>query len=311
MSAESPTVPSAFSSIPEATSRWANRQIKWLFMLPAALFVLVMMIFPILYTLRLSLFQWSMSAKSPPVWVGLDNYTNLLLHDTRFWDAFWRTFEFTIGAVLVETVLGIAIALLLNGAFKGQNIVKTLILLPMVATPVAMGMAWLLMFEPTIGSINALLRAVHLPAQPWLASTDQALPSLMLVDIWEWTPMVALIVLAGLSSMSTEPIEAALVDGASAWQRLWLVILPMIAPTVVVAVLLRTIDALKTFDIIYTMTQGGPGFSTETLNIYSYVQGFQYFQAGKASSLLVVFFAVVLGVSILLSQLRNRWRANA
>jgi multiple sugar transport system permease protein len=290
-----------------AISNWANRQMKWLFILPAVAFVVLMMVFPIIYTVRLSFFNWSMSAVQPPVWVGLKNYTDLFTSDPRFTDALVRTFGFTIGAVVVEMVLGVLIALLLNKPFRGNNLVKTLILLPMVATPVAMGMAWLLMLEPTIGVINAFLRIVGLAPQPWLASQQQALPSLMLVDIWQWTPMVALIALAGLASLPEEPIEAAIVDGAGPFQRFWHVLLPLLAPTLIVAMLLRSIDALKTFDIIYTMTQGGPGFATETLNIYSYVQGFSYFQMGKASSLLVVFFAIVLGVSILLSGVRNKW----
>jgi multiple sugar transport system permease protein len=290
-----------------AITAWADRNMKWIFILPATLFVLVMMIFPIIYTARLSFFSWSMSARQEPQWVGLENYTTLFTSDPRFTNALVRTFVFSIGVVAVELVLGVAIALLLNGKFPGQNVVKTLILLPMVATPVAMGMAWLLIYEPTIGAANGLLRALHLPPQTWLASSEQQLPSLMLVDIWEWTPMMALIVLAGLATLPQEPLEAAIVDGANAWQRLRHVILPMIAPTLVVAVLLRAIDALKTFDIIYTMTQGGADYSSETLNIYSYVQAFQYFQMGKASSLLVIFFAIVLGVSILLAEVRNRW----
>jgi multiple sugar transport system permease protein len=290
-----------------ALSAWANRNIKWVFILPAALFVAIMMIFPSLYTGWLSFTQWSMSATQPPVWVGINNYTTLLGNDERFRDALTRTFVFTIGAVGIELVLGLAIALLLRREFRGQNLVKTLILLPMVATPVAMGMAWLLMLEPTIGFANYALHLVGLPPQPWLASTDQALPSLMLVDIWEWTPMIALIALAGLATLPDEPFEAATVDGAGPWQRFIHLTLPLMAPTLVVATLLRAIDALKTFDIIYTMTQGGPGFATETLNIYSYAQGFGYFQLGMASSLLVIFFAIVLGVSLLFMVIRNRW----
>ncbi|HEX6607156.1 MAG TPA: sugar ABC transporter permease [Chloroflexia bacterium] len=292
-----------------ALSAWANRNIKWLFILPAAIFVAVMMIFPIIYTGGLSFTQWSGSATQPAQWVGLDNYTTLLFNDQRFRDAFVRTFIFTIGAVVIELILGLAIALLLRREFRGQNVVKTLILLPMVATPVAMGMAWLLMLEPTIGFANYALQRLGLPPQQWLASTDQALPSLMLVDIWEWTPMIALIALAGLATLPDEPFEAATVDGAGPWQRFLHLTLPLLAPTLVVATLLRAIDALKTFDIIYTMTQGGPGYSTETLNIYSYVQGFGYFQLGMASSLLVIFFAIVLGVSLLFAGVRNRWGA--
>src|SRR5690349_20680372 len=140
-----------------ALSAWANRNIKWLFILPAAIFVAVMMIFPLIYTGGLSFTQWSGSATQPAQWVGLNNYTTLLGSDQRFRDAVMRTFIFTIGAVGIELILGLAIALLLRREFCGQNVVKTLILLPMVATPVAMGMAWLLMFEPTIGFANFAL----------------------------------------------------------------------------------------------------------------------------------------------------------
>lgn len=288
-----------------ALSAWANRNIKWVFILPAALFVAIMMIFPILYTGWLSFTQWSMSATQPPVWVGIDNYTTLLGNDQRFRDALTRTFVFTIGAVAIELALGVAIALLLRRDFRGQNVVKTLILLPMVATPVAMGMAWLLMLEPTIGFANYALRLVGLPPQPWLASTDQALPSLMLVDIWEWTPMIALIALAGLATLPDEPFEAATVDGAGPWQRFIHLTLPLLAPTLVVATLLRAIDALKTFDIIYVITQGGPAFASETLNVLAYNQGLQYFNVGYASAILVVFFTIVLGSASLLILLRR------
>lgn len=278
-----------------------------IFILPAVLFVLIMIIFPIVYTVHLSLHEWSGSAVRAPEPVGLNNYVNLLTRDPRFGDSVIRTFEFTIIAVGVELVLGLAIALLIHGDFMGRGIVRAVILLPMVATPVAIAMAWLLMFEPTIGLLNSALRAFGLPPQLWLGSQAQALPSLIMVDVWQWTPMMALIILAGLTTLPEEPFEAARVDGANAWQRFFYLTLPLLVPTMIAAVLLRSIDALKTFDIIYTMTRGGPGFSTETINIYGYVQAFEYFRLGSASSLLVVFFAIVLGISLLFVQIRKRW----
>jgi len=172
---------------------------------------------------------------------------------------------------------------------------------------VAIAMAWLLMFEPTVGLFNGILRSLNLPPQLWLGSKDQALPSLILVDVWQWMPMMALILLAGLSTLPEEPYEAARVDGANGWQRFIYLTLPLLVPTMVTAVLLRSIDALKTFDIIYTMTRGGPGFATETINIYAYVESFEYFRLGSASSLLVVFFAIVLGISLIFVQIRRRW----
>lgn len=291
----------------ERLSDWVSRHMRLLFILPSLLFVLAMMIFPIGYTVWLSFHSWNGSARQSPQPVGLDNYASLLTADPRFIDSVIRTFAFSIAAVAFELLLGLGIALLLQGKFPGQNLIKTLILLPMVATPVAIGMAWLLMFEPTVGLLNSLLRDIGIAPQPWLGSEKQALWSLVAVDVWQWTPMMALIILAGLTVLPEDPYEAARVDGASPIQRFFYLTLPLIAPTLVVATLLRSIDALKTFDIIYTMTRGGPGFATETINTYGYVQSFEYFNLGKASSLLVVFFTIVLGISLLFIQIRRRW----
>jgi multiple sugar transport system permease protein len=277
------------------------------FILPAVIFVVLMIVFPVVYTLYLSLHEWSGSAVRAPEPVGLDNYLTLLTADPRFGAAVVRTFEFTLIAVILELLLGLGIALLLHGKFMARGLVRALILLPMVATPVAIAMAWLLMFQPTIGLFNNMLESLGLPGQAWLGSREQALPSLIMVDVWQWTPMMALILLAGLTTLPEEPFEAARVDGASAWQRFAYLTLPLLVPTMVTALLLRSIDALKTFDIIYTMTRGGPNYATETINIYGYVQSFEYFKLGSASSLLVIFFAIVLGISLLFVQIRKRW----
>ncbi|MFC6233054.1 carbohydrate ABC transporter permease [Paenibacillus allorhizosphaerae] len=286
-------------------TNWFDRNIKWIYTLPALLFVLLMMVFPILYTLRISFYEWSMSATTPPKWVGLSNYIDLF-KDGRFWHAVTSTFYFTFAAIIMQTILGVAIALLLYREFRGKNIVKTLFLLPMVATPVAMGLVWLLIYEPSIGVANQLLKALGLPPMLWLASPSQVIPSLVIIDIWEWTPMIALIVMAGLSTLPSEPYEAADVDGATAWQKFSYITLPLLRPTIIVAVMLRLIDVLKTFDIIYSTTQGGPNLASETLNLYGYVLGFQYFKLGMASSLLVIFFALVLGLTLALIWIRKR-----
>lgn len=286
--------------------RRLGRQARQLsFIVPAIVFILVMMAFPLLYNGWLSLHQWTGSAVRPPEAVGFENYIGLLTENDRFYPALRRTFLFTGVAVSVEMVLGLCIALLLWRSFPGQAVIKTLILLPMVATPVAVGMAWLLMLEPTVGIFNKLLRDMSMTPQPWLGSQTQALWVLMVVDIWQWTPMMALIMLAGLLSLPEGPYEAALVDGANQFQQFLYITLPLLIPTALTALLLRSIEALKTFDIIYTMTRGGPGFATETLNTMSYVTAFEYFRLGRASALLVVFFAIVLGFSVILIQLRR------
>ena len=286
-----------------------DRNVRWLFPLPAALFILGMMVFPVVYTIRMGFTGWSLSAGTPATFTGLHNYVQLLTADTRFRDALLRTVYFTALALAVEVVLGVAIALLLNRDFRAKNLVRTVFLLPMMATPVAIGMVWLLMFEPTAGILNYLLKLLHLSPQLWTSSPGTVIPSLVLVDVWEWTPLISLIVLAGLTGLPDEPFEAARVDGATPWQTLWSITLPLIRPTIIVAAMLRAIDAIKTFDIIYTMTQGGPGYSSETLNIYAYAQAFGYYNFGYASALLIVFLAIILAISLLFTRARRRWEA--
>ncbi|GAC1556075.1 MAG: sugar ABC transporter permease [Herpetosiphon sp.] len=284
--------------------RFFDRNVRWIFPLPAVLFVVIMMIFPIVYTFRNSLTGWSLGTGTPATFNGGQNYAELM-HDVRFWNATVRTFVFTVLAVVVEVVLGVAIAVLLDREFFGKRFVNSFMLLPMMATPVAIAMVWLLMFEPTAGILNYILRLLHLPQPLWIAGSRSVLAALALVDIWQWTPMLVLISLAGLAGVPGDPIEAAKVDGATAWQIFRHVTLPLLLPVVTVGALLRLIDALKTFDIIYAMTGGGPGFSSETLNLYAYQQSFNYFNLGYASSVLVVFFAIVLAMSLFVTYSRR------
>ncbi|GAC1364795.1 MAG: sugar ABC transporter permease [Ktedonobacteraceae bacterium] len=281
-----------------------DQKANWFFPLPAVLFIVIMMIFPVLYTVRNSLTGWSLGTGTPDVFVGLANY-GALLHDPRFLTSILRTFYFTGLAVAFEVVLGVAIALLLNRDTRGKNIVNAIFLLPMMATPVAIAMVWLLMYEPTVGIANYILQTMHLPRQLWIASSESSIPALVLVDVWEWTPMITLITLAGLASLPSDPFEAARVDGASPWQMTWKITLPLLLPTVTIAALLRLIDALKTFDIIYTMTGGGPNYSSETINIYAYQQAFSYYNFGYASSILVIFFTIIVGITLLVTYTRN------
>ncbi|MBB6670451.1 carbohydrate ABC transporter permease [Cohnella nanjingensis] len=287
---------------------WTDRNLKWMYILPALVFVLVMMLFPIAYTVWISFYEWSMSAITPPAFVGLANYMDLF-KDERFLDSVFNTFYFTIVALIAEMVLGLAIAVLFNRSFRGKNIAKTLFLLPMVATPVAMGLVWMLIYEPTIGAANTILKTIGIEPQLFLASMTQVIPSLIVVDVWQWTPMVALILMAGLSTLPVDPYESADVDGATAWQKFVHITLPLLKPTIIIALMLRLIDVLKTFDIIYATTQGGPNFKSETLNIYGYVLGFQYFKMGSTSALLVIFFLIVMAFTLLLIWMKKRLEA--
>ncbi|MFN3979804.1 MAG: carbohydrate ABC transporter permease [Caldilinea sp.] len=287
-------------------TRFFDRHQRWLFPAPAVIFIVVMMIFPLGFTLWNSFSGWSLTAGRPNTFIGPQNYFDLM-RDARFWNAVLNTFYFTALAMVIELALGVAMALLIDAKdYPGKRVVTSLLLLPMMATPVAVAMVWLLMFEPTAGVINFVFGQIGLPKQLWIAGSSSVIPSLVLVDVWEWTPLITLIVLAGLAGLPSEPFEAARVDGASYWQTLGRVTLPMLLPTISVAGLLRFIDCIKTFDIIYGMTGGGPGFSSETLNIYTYNQAFYYFNFGYASALLVIFFTIVSGVSLMVAYSRRQ-----
>lgn len=285
--------------------KWIDKHLPYVFIMPCVLFILSMIVFPIGYNLMMSMNKWSMSALQSPEYVGFQNFAELFKLE-RFWGAVYRTLYFSVFALLFETVLGILFALMLNRPFFAKSLSRTLFLLPVVATPVAIGMVWQLLFEPTIGLANGVLRTIGLPAQKFLGSSSQAMRSLILIDIWEWTPMIMLMTLAGLAAIPEEPYESATVDGASVFQKFRYITLPLASPTILVAMLLRLIDAVKTFDIIYATTKGGPGISTETINIFATLTSFQYFDFGRASAITMLFFAVVILIAVFFIQVKKR-----
>ncbi len=284
-------------------SSFTERNLQILFPLPAVVFIGLLMVFPILYTLYLSFTNWNLTSGMEPSFVGLSSYLRVF-SEPRFLHALGRTFTFTLFAVAIEVVLGVAIALILNRAFIGKSVAKLLLLLPLVATPVAVGIVFNLFYDPTIGLLNFALHALGLPQGRWVSSENTVIASLVLVDVWQWTPMITLIVLAGLAGLSEEPVEAARVDGASDWQILRFVTIPMVMPVILTAMILRLIDALKTFDIIFAMTGGGPGYASETLNIMGFKYSFEYFRMGQSSVILVALFLVVLLCSLGIMKLR-------
>ncbi|TFG85178.1 MAG: sugar ABC transporter permease [Spirochaetales bacterium] len=281
-----------------------ERNLKMIFTLPAVMFVVVMMLFPIVYTLFLSFTNWNLTSGMPLRFVGFKSYARVF-SEPRFLDAIGRTFLFTAMCIALETFFGMAIALVLNRAFVGKGLIKLFLLLPLVATPVAVGIVFNLFFDPTIGLANWALGLVGLPKSEWVSSAATALPSLVLVDVWQWTPMIALICLAGLASLPSDPYESARVDGASAPQILMRITLPMLAPTILTAIILRSIDALKTFDIIFAMTGGGPGYASETLNILAFKYSLDYFKIEQASVMLVSLFVIGLASSLGIMKLRG------
>ena len=269
------------------------------------LLVAVIIVYPIVYTGWMSLQEWFASSLTRPRFIGLANYGKIVFGDPRFREAVVRTLHFTLVAVAAETLLGVAMALLFNREFWGRGLLRTLAILPMVATPTAIALVFVMMYHPTLGVANYLVTSVGLSPWRWTYSSSTALYALALVDVWQWTPLIMLIALAGLASLPREPYEAAHLDGASTWQAFWHITLPLLRPTLVVAILFRAIDALKTFDIIFVMTQGGPANASETINLLLFNQAFSYFNMGYAASMAVALFAVVMGSSLLLIKVRR------
>ncbi|GGS14062.1 ABC transporter permease [Streptomyces rubiginosohelvolus] len=295
----------------QRTFEQANRRLKWAMLAPAVLFVGLMIVFPLVFTLNLSLTDAFGAVNADSAHIGLRNFGDALGDTRRFWPAARRTLVFTVGAVALETVLGLALAMLMRKPFKGMRWVRTVLIIPLLATPVAIGILWLLILDPTNGIANHLLEAVGLPRQEFLGSVGQSLPTLMLIDVWQWTPMMTLLLLAGLTTLPEEPEEAALMDGANAWQRFRHVILPMLGPTLATALVLRAVDALKTFDLLYATkgAGGGSDFEVETLNVYAYGLTFDYQEYGLAAAVLVLFTLFIIGVVVLLR--RRGGRKNA
>ncbi len=287
----------------KSASAFVDRYAFYIFPLPAVLAILVLIVAPVLANFVLSLYDFFVGGRA--AFIGIENYQRALA-DTRFWGGVQRTLYFTFTAVPLQLLIGIGIAVLFNRDFPGKGLARTVILLPMVATPVAIALIWALMFNPSLGVLNHFLESLGLPRSLWVAQSNLAIPSLVLVDTWQWSPMIALILLAAMQSVPAEHYEAARIDGASGWQSFWHITIPGIRSAIVVALILRAVDALKTFDIIYVITEGGPGTASETLNVFAFKTGFQFFHAGYAATLLIFLMFLVLGIAVLLNVVRRR-----
>lgn len=278
------------------TRRRRSLALRWGMIAPSLVAILLLIAFPLVYTIDLSFTDTTGSSDG----LTLGNYADALTDKYRFWPAVGRTIVFTLTALTLEMVFGIAIAVLLRRRFPGSAVVRTIVLLPLVTSQVAVGAVWMLILDPNTGIVNEGLAALGLNRIGFLSDPTISFFTVIALDVWQWTPLVALIVTAGLTGVPAEPEEASLVDGASAWQRLRLVTLPMIRATLLTAAVLRGIEALKTFDIIYATKGPGGGSSNEveTLNVLVYGYSFDYMEFGLASAILVMFFILVLAAAV-------------
>lgn len=274
--------------------RWGNTLTAFLFLAPGLIALVAIVVYPTIALIKNSLLDWNLLVGTQ-TFVGLDNYRSVLT-DPLFLASVERTVIYTAGAVSMQLGLGFLLALLFNRSSRGLGALRTLLIAPMLVAPVMVGLTWRFMYEPSIGVINYLLSSLHLPTLRWISSTATALPSIGAADVWQWTPFVFLVMLAGLQSIPEHILEAAKMDGAETWRIVVEIQLPLISRIIIIVALLRVIDSLKLFDLVYVVTRGGPGNSTYLMTFYNYVVGFTQFQIGRASATAVI---IMLTISLL------------
>ncbi len=286
------------------------------FVVPAVLYLAVFMGYPLYYLVRHSLQRENFANPAEgSKFIGLGNYSTIL-HSGIFWQSITVTAVFAACAVTIELLLGLAVALLLQKTLAGRRLLIALFLIPSMMMPIAVGLMWRYMLDDGYGMVTYYLKLVHvlgpggLISHPLFARPWTALAALVLADVWEWTPFMALIILAGLESLPVEPYEAAAVDGASRWQEFWQITLPLLNRAIVVALLIRIADAMRVLDIVFVMTGGGPGNSTMTAQLLSYNIGFGAFQTGLAfAQVILVLTATVVVCALIFSRLSREGAA--
>ena len=272
---------------------------------PAVLLLLFFQVVPIVIGANASFRDWTLN-NPKKTWVGFSHYAYVITDPAFLQVALPNTFLFMALSVSGALVLGLALALLLNRPFRGQKLVQTVLLLPLMVAPVIAAIMIRWMFNDQFGIVNVVLEAVGLEGQPWLAQRWSAFGVILLTDIWLWTPWFTLLLLAGLQSLSKEPFEAAAIDGTTPWRVFWYLTLPMLRPVIAVCVVIRAIDAFRTFDIVWTLTGGGPARSTELFSLYAYVHAFLNLDFGRGSAAAIIGGLIILVVGVVLYRLVTR-----
>lgn len=284
-------------------------QIQVLFIAPTIILLVLWNIFPLFYSLYLSFTEFSVIKPDvPPAWIGLQNY-NKLLNDPRIWQYFTLTGRYVVTTVALQAIVGFGLALFLRERFKASGLITTLILIPIMMSPVVIGLFWKLIYNPAFGIFNYLIGySVPNSGPDWLGEAGRALWAIIIVDVWMWSPFVMLLCLSGLKAIPDYLYEAAAIDRASPWFQFWRITLPQVAPLLLIAILFRTIEAFKTFDLVMGLTGGGPGDSTELIAVHLYRAAFTRFTTGESSALAYIILVIVIAVSNLYVRSLNRMR---
>jgi len=307
------------ATAPSNLRRLSDQAIMNLFIWPTLILLIAMNVFPLFYSLYLSFTDYSAIARQAPVWIAFENFQRVL-QDESMWGIFSTTGQYVFFSVVIQLILGFILAMLLKNKFFGSGIVTTIVLVPMMLSPVVVGLFWKLFYNPTFGYFNYLLgfsSPTHAPdmlAGRFAGSNigGLALGAVILVDVWMWTPFVMLLILSGLKAIPDYLYEAAAIDRASPLFQFWRITLPQVAPLMLIAVLFRTIEAFqKSFDLVMGMTGGGPGTQTEVIAVNLYRQAFQgQFRTGRSSALAYMVLIIVIAISNLYIRSLNRARGD-
>jgi multiple sugar transport system permease protein len=282
-----------------------ERTAGWGFVLPAVMVLLLLNTFPLVYSVLLSFSRVDTSTGLEVGEFTLGNWSSLM-HDGQFWGSVTFTVVFTVIAVVVEYGVGLCLALLLRESLAGAGFFRVLFAIPMMLAPVAIGFMWRMLYDQSNGPIDAVLRGLGLGSPGWLSGSHLAVVSVVIMDVWEWTPLMFLLLLAGLQAIPTEVIDAAHVDGASGLQVVFRIIVPMLAPVSVTAIFLRMIDSFQVFGQLFLLTGGGPGTATTSTTLFGFFEGFQSFDLGYGAAIALSLLVLVIVVSTLFLSLTRR-----
>ena len=292
--------------------RRRERRTGWLLLLPALLILALVFVYPILRAFWLSLFTENLGTELQPVFSGLSNYWRMM-GDGRFWQSLWNTTVFTSISVVLELLLGLGIALVLNQSFKGRGAIRTIAIIPWALPTAVMGLAWAWVFNDQYGVVNDLLQRLGLieGGINWLGNPTLAMLTLIVADVWKTTPFISIILLAGLQSISADLYEAHAIDGANPWQSFYQITLPLLMPQILIALLFRFAQAFGIFDLVQVMTGGGPAGTTETVSIYIYSTVMRYLDFGYGAALVVVTFLLLVVAVVITAVVLPMARAQA
>jgi multiple sugar transport system permease protein len=272
---------------------------------PGMVFLIAVTTLPLLSLLAMSFFRIDLTSPIDNGWAGFENYADII-EDQRFWHSMRLTAIYTAVTVVLQVVLGLALAMAFFRGFRGQGVMRVSVLLPMILAPVVVGLSWrTLILTPEYGILDYLSILTGFGSKPWLVDPAWALVSVILIHTWQWTPFAFLVFLASLNAIPQEPLEAALLDTRTNWQRFRYVILPMIRPAVVIVVIIRTMVALRAFAAIFSATGGGPGTATEILNLYAYRVSFNSLNLGYGAALGTLLLLITVGISMVFFRLRK------